>query len=37
LGTAIGITTSQVHGLIGKARAQKLVIKSGNGYRLKAG
>ncbi len=31
----IGVSPSQVHGLIAKARAEKLIVKKGAGYALK--
>jgi hypothetical protein len=31
----IGVSPSQVHGLISKARAEKLIVKKGAGYALK--
>jgi hypothetical protein len=33
---SIGIRPTQVHALIAKARAEKLIVKRGNGYALKA-
>jgi hypothetical protein len=36
LAQAIGVKSTQVHALIAKARAEKLIIKKGNGYALKA-
>ena len=35
LAESIGIKPNQVHALIAKARAEKLIVKSGNGYALK--
>jgi hypothetical protein len=35
LAKAIGIKPTQVHGLITKARAEKLIVKKGKGYALK--
>lgn len=35
LASAIGISQSQVHGLIRKARAEKLIVKKDGGYTLK--
>jgi hypothetical protein len=36
LAKAIGIKPTQVHALIAKARAEKLIVKKGKGYALKA-
>jgi hypothetical protein len=35
LAKAIGVKPAQVHALIAKARAEKLIVKRGNGYVLK--
>ena len=35
LAREVGISANQVHGLIKKARAEKLVVKKGKGYALK--
>jgi hypothetical protein len=35
LAKTIGIPQTQVHALIAKARAEKLVVKKGNGYALR--
>jgi DNA-binding MarR family transcriptional regulator len=35
LAAEIGVSASQVHGLIRKARTQKLIVKKGAGYALK--
>ncbi len=35
LASEIGVSPSQVHSLIAKARAEKLVVKEGAGYALK--
>ena len=35
LAAEIGVSASQVHGLIAKARAEKLIVKKGAGYALK--
>jgi hypothetical protein len=35
LAKSIGIRPTQVHALIAKARAEKLIVKSGQGYALK--
>lgn len=35
LATAIGISANQVHGLLVKARAEKVVVKKGKGYALR--
>jgi sugar-specific transcriptional regulator TrmB len=37
LSEAIGIPRTQVHRLIARARAERLVAKDGDGYRLKGG
>jgi hypothetical protein len=37
LAGAIGVASSQAHVLIAKAKAQKLIVRSGSGYALKAG
>lgn len=37
LARAIGINPSQVHGLLRKARARKLIAKQGEGYKVKTG
>ncbi len=37
LARLIKVNPSQVHGLLRKARAGKLISKKGNGYKLKAG
>lgn len=34
LARTLGISANQVHGLIAKARAEKLVVKKGKGYAL---
>jgi hypothetical protein len=36
LAKSIGVKSTQVHSLIAKARAEKLVVKRGDGYALKA-
>jgi hypothetical protein len=36
LARAIGISANQVHSLIAKARAEKLLVKKGKGYALKS-
>lgn len=36
LAKAIGVKPAHVHALIGKARAEKLIVKQGKGYALKA-
>jgi hypothetical protein len=36
LAKSIGIKPTQVHALIAKARAEKLIVKKGNGYALKS-
>ncbi len=36
LAKSIGVKSTQVHTLIPKARAEKLIVKRGNGYALKA-
>jgi MarR family len=36
LARTMGVSANQVHGLIKKARAEKLVVKRGRGYALKA-
>jgi hypothetical protein len=36
LARMIGVSANQVHGLIAKARADKLLVKKGKGYALKA-
>jgi prefoldin subunit 5 len=35
LAAEIGVSPSQIHGLIRKARAEKLIVKKGAGYALK--
>jgi hypothetical protein len=35
LAAEIGVSPSQAHGLIAKARAEKLIVKKGAGYALK--
>jgi hypothetical protein len=35
LASSIGIGSTQVHALIARARAEKLIVKSGQGYALK--
>lgn len=35
LARSIGVPPSQVHGLIAKARAERLIVKRGKGYALK--
>jgi hypothetical protein len=36
LANSIGVKPAQVHALIAKARADKLIVKKGNGYALKS-
>jgi hypothetical protein len=36
LAKSIGVKPTQVHALIAKARADKLIVKNGNGYALKS-
>jgi hypothetical protein len=36
LAAAIGVSANQVHGLISKARKDKLLVRKGKGYALKA-